>query len=95
MVEGMKLTGHLGSEFQREEHIRNYACGEAIHGNDEKFEETLINVHDDGRHLSALFAKYVFLQRFGRIDQHEADKWMKGKVPKRWSLAAGCLIIKQ
>lgn len=62
---------------------------------DEKYEQMLIDVQEDGCEQSALFATAVFPSRFGKICQRQADILLKGKVPKKWSPAAVCLTVKK
>lgn len=95
MVQRMKNTGHLGNDFIHAEHISNFATGEVVTMNDIVAEDMLKNAHDDGRVLAGLFSKALLPRRFGHITQEEADIWLKGKVPKRWSLAPVALNFEQ
>lgn len=56
-----------------------------------KVQDMLIDVDGGGTELSALLFKALLPRRFPKIMQHEADKWLKGKSPKRWTLSAVCL----
>lgn len=87
MVQRMNRTGHLGPDFLQAEHISNFACGEVSEMKDEKLEEKLITIHDDGTVLSSLFATSLFPSRFGKISQAEADEWLNGNIPRRWTMA--------
>lgn len=91
MVQHMRNTGHLRFDFIHVEHISNFATGEVIQMDDPVAEDIIIKVHEEGRMLAGLFSKSLLLSRFGKITQGEADRWLKGKVSKRWSLGAVAL----
>lgn len=63
--------------------------------NDLNVEGKLINIHEDGRELAALFGTPLFPLRFEKINQVQADKWVNGKIPKRWILTAVAPVMGQ
>lgn len=95
MVQKMDRTGYLGQYFIYAEHISQYASGEKLDINEGAYVEKLVNLHKDGRSLAALFTKSLFLKRFARTDQSEADKWLKGVLPRRWTLGAVVPTMRQ
>lgn len=46
----------------------------------------LLCVHEDGRELEIVFSEYLLSRRFGKIIDTEPKKWLKGKIPKQWTL---------
>lgn len=58
-------------------------------------EEALINIHRDFVEIAALFATSLFPTRFGKITQPQADKLLRAKITKRWTLAAVCIVMLQ
>lgn len=45
--------------------------------------------------LAGLFSKSIIRKGFGEILQEEANIWLKGRIPKRWSLASVALNFAQ
>lgn len=93
MIERMNRTGHLGAEFLRGTHISDYVPGTKHSMDDYYAEEALINIHRDGVEIAALFASSLFPSRFGKITHPQVDKLLRGKIPKRWTVAAVCLVM--
>lgn len=76
MVQRMNKTGHLGVEFIHGEHISIYASGTRVSMTDEKVEQRLIGIDEDGPELATLFTKSLFPQKFGTISKTDANAWL-------------------
>lgn len=52
------------------------------------FEQLVIYIHTDSRHLAFLYYKTIFPKRFGMTQQEEADKWFWCRLPKQRTVGA-------
>lgn len=63
--------------------------------NEENLEAKLIRIHEYGKVLSSLYSTSLLSLRFGKISHMQANEWLKGNIPRRWTMAAVFPVMSQ